>query len=212
MRWFFDMCILIYYTSEDNSFLSKKTREFIKKNENEEFLVCYYITDWDLPKWIKRQNILIDEVIKKIKDDSYDLNSSKNWNLLYPREKQKIEKFILKSKSVDKELFIKNLLDSQKYLELRINNFIEKKTRKVVPISEIDFELKSSLFSHLENNESDANIIASGILHHQKEKIVLITADKIHWTKENIEWAIPQGSLISKKYPKIPKIKYIQDI
>ncbi len=207
------MCILIYYASDDNSFFSKKTTEFIKKNENSKFLVCHYLVEWDLPKWIKRQNILVDEVVKKIKDPSYDLKRSRNWDLLYPREKQKGEKLILKASfTQNKAEFIQRLLDSQKDIEIRLFHFIKQKAERVIPLSEIDPNLKSELLTFLDNNVSDANILASGIQEHNKNEVILITADKSHWTKENIQSAFDSKPQLVKTYPKMPEIKYVQDM
>ena len=211
MRFFLDMCILIYYASNDNSLFSKKTLEFLKKNEKAKFLVCHYIVELDLPKWIKRQNILVDEVIKKIQNPNYDLQNSSGWNSLYPREKQKGDKLIFKAQHIpNKNEFVQRLIDFQKDIEIRIFNFIKIRSEKVIQLSEIDEELKSQLLTYLSNNVSDANVIASGIQEHNKKEAILITADKGHWTKENLEWAIPQGSALSKRY-KLPEIKYIQD-
>jgi hypothetical protein len=212
MRWFLDMCILIYYASKDNSLFYKKTIEFLKKNEGEKLLVCHYIIEWDLPKWIKRQNTLVDEVVKKVKDPNYDLDSSFGWNSLYSREKQKGEKLIFKAKNIqNKAEFIRNLLDYQKEIEIRIFYFIKQKAEKVIQLSEIDKELKSQLFTYLNNNVSDANIIASGIQEHNKKEVIFMTADRSHWTKENLEWALPEHSPLRKKYPNLPEIRYIQD-
>jgi len=210
------MCILIYYASDDKSLFSKKTIEFIKKNESGKFLVCHYIVEWDLPKWIKRQNILVDEVAKKVKDPLYNLNSSKGWDLLYPREKQKAEKLVLKANlTQNKAEFIQRLLDSQKDIEIRIFHFIKQKAEKVIQLSEIDPNLRSELLTFLDNNisnVSDANILASGIQEHNKKEVILITADKNHWTKENIQWVFDSKPQLAKAYPKMPEIKYIQDM
>jgi len=210
------MCILIYYASNDPSLFSKKTAEFIKKNKSGKFLVCHYIVEWDLPKWLKRQNILVDEVAKKVKDFSYDLKSSKSWDSLYPREKQKGEKLVLKANlAQNKAEFIQRLLDSQKDVEIRIFHFIKQKAEKVIQLSEIDPNLRSELLTFLDNNisnVSDANILASGIQEHNKKEVTLVTADKSHWTKENIQWAFNSKPQLVKTYPKMPEIKYVQDM
>lgn len=207
------MCILIYYASNDNSLFSKKAIEFVKKNESEKFLVCHYIVEWDLPKWIKRQNTLVDEAIKKIKDPAYNLSSSKGWDALYPREKQKCEKSILKSKFIqNKNDFVQMLLNYQKDIEIRIFHFIKQKAEKVIQLSEIDVELKSQLLTFLDNNVSDANVLASGIQEHNKKEVTLVTADKSHWTKENVQFAFDSKPSLVKTYPKIPEIKYVQDM
>lgn len=211
MNWFLDMCILIYYSSEDKSLFAIKTAEFISKHDKEKYLVCYYITKENLPKWIRRQKIIVKEVIRKTKDIDYIIGSSEESSLLYPKDKQKVEKLIsLYKLATDKTLFVSKIQESQKTQELKILQFIEAYAKKVIPIPEIDFELKSSLFTFL-NNDSDSKTLASGIQQHNKEEVVILTADKIHWTKENIGWAFDSKPPLAKKYPKIPEIKYIQD-
>ena len=206
------MCIILYYVSREKSFLHIKATEFIN-NKRDIFLICFYIIENDMPKYLKRQQIIISEVIRKIRNENYKIGESTEGSFLYGRDKQKAEKLFLQSKLVKNKLdFINKLKDSQKGEEVIIRYFIKYKVEKVVPVNEIDRELKSNLLSFLEGNISDANILASGILHHQKEELALITADKTHWTKENIEWAVPEQSNLRKKYPKIPEINYIQEL
>lgn len=88
-----------------------------------------------------------------------------------------------------------------------LKNYIDK---KVIPEKEIDFELKSAIFTFT-NNHSDSLTIASGIQHHQKEKLILLTGDKNDWTKENLEWVFASQPNLKKKY-KAPEIKYIQKL
>ena len=212
MRFFLDMCIIIYYTSKDGSFFSTKAEEFMKKNEKNELLICYYIIDWDLPKWIKRQKIIVDEAIKKIINPSHEYQKSEGWSSLYDREKQKLEKILAKAKfSKDKNDFITRMLTFQKDIEINITNFIKIKAKKVVQISDIDKKLFSSLFSII-RNKSDANIIASGIQEHNNQTLVLVTNDKKDWNKENIELSMDQDSTLLKKYPKIPELVYLIDL
>jgi len=209
MNWFLDMCILIFYSSEDKSLFSVKTIEFISKHQNDKFLVCYYISEENLPKWIKRQQIIIKEVIKKIIDSSYKIGDSEEGSFLYPKDKQKAEKLFIQSSLIDnKGLFINKIQMSQKEQELRIMQFIEQKTKKVIPISEIDPDLKSNIAMLLKNH-SDAKTLASGIQQHNKEHLTMLTNDKKDWTKQNIELAINENSKLAEKYPEIPEIKYL---
>lgn len=211
MNWFLDMCILIYYSSEDKSLFAIKTAEFVGKHDKDKYLVCYYVTEENLPKWIRRQKIIVKEVIRKIKDIDYIIGSSEESSLLYPKDKQKAEKLInLYEVTKDKMLFVSKIQESQKTQELKILQFIETKVKKVVPVPEIDFELKSSLFTFL-NNDSDSKTLASGIQQHNKEEVTILTGDKKDWTKENIGWTFDSKPQLAKKYPKIPEIKYIQD-
>ena len=212
MRWFLDMCILIYYSSQDGGLFYKKTVKFLDEKKQGSFLVCFYIIKRDMPKYLRRQNIIINEVLKKIKNGDYELGKSEEGSLLYERDRQKAGKLFLQSETVkDKLNFIVSLRDSQKGQEIAIKKFIKTKAEKVIQLSEIDMELKSQLLTFSDNNASDANVLASGIQEHNKKDVILVTADKQHWTKENLEWAVPEASPLHKKYSKIPEIRYIQD-
>jgi len=213
MRWFLDMCIILYYVAQDKSYFHKKSFELLNQNEGHVFLVCFYIIDKDLPKYLKRQRIIIDEVLKKFRDETYVFGSSDDGSFLYGRDKQKAEKLYLQSRSIkDKINFINKIKESQKGQELLIEYLLKTKIEKVVPIGEIDPQLRSAIFTYLEGNISDANILTSGIQEHKNKEVTLLTGDKEHWTKDNLEWALPEHSDLRKKYRKIPEIKYVQDM
>lgn len=211
MNWFLDMCILIFYSSEDRSLASVKTLEFISKHKGGRYIVCYYVSEDNLPKWIKRQQIIVKEVIRKIKDESYVIGDSEESSFLYPKDKQKAEKlFVQFNLTSDKAAFINELQINQKKQELKLRQFIEQRAEKVIPVSEIDIELRSNLFTYTQNM-SDAKTIASGIQQHNKEGLILLTGDKKDWIKENLELAVNENSKLAERYPKIPKIVHIQD-
>lgn len=201
MDQFLDTGIIIGYAQDEEKFV------LFVKNKKEKFIVCYFVLEKDVHSLTKRMRIIINEVKNKIKDKDYQINKKE----LYPRDVERVNKF-LSLKEVNKLTdfeFIDFLENFQRIFEFRIDFFIQKLTnKKVIPIREINFELKSSLFTYTQNH-SDANIIASGIQYHQENEIVLVTSDRNDWTKDNIDWAIPEHSELRKKYPKIPKIKYV---
>lgn len=212
MNWFLDMCILIYFSNVKEEY-SEKTIQFVKNKKNDRFFVCCYILEENLPKWIQRQIAIIEETKMKIKNPDYIIGTSYFGKFLFPKDKNKCEKLILVAlKLNDKKKFIKEIEKAQLLIERRINYFLRNLTDKmVIPIKEIDFDLKSSLFSFL-NNDSDSKTLASGIQQHNKEEITILTGDKKDWTKENIKWAFDSRPPLAKKYPKIPEIKYVQDV
>jgi len=201
MDQFLDTGIIIGYAQDEEKFV------LFVKNKKEKFIVCYFVLEKDVHSLTKRMRIIINEVKNKIKDKNYQINKKE----LYPRDVERVNKFLsLKeiNKLTDFE-FIDFLENFQRIFEFRIDFFIQKLiNKKVIPIREINFKLKSSLFTYTQNH-SDANIIASGIQYHQENEIVLVTSDRNDWTKDNIDWAIPEHSELRKKYPKIPKIKYV---
>jgi len=201
MDQFLDTGIIIGYAQDE-----EKSVLFVK-NKKEKFIVCYFVLEKDVHSLTKRMRIIINEVKNKLKDKDYQINKKE----LYPRDVERVNKF-LSLKEINKLTnleFVDFLENFQRIFEFRIDFFIQKLiNKKVIPIREINFELKSSLFTYTQNH-SDANIIASGIQYHQEEEIVLVTSDRNDWTNDNIDWAIPEHSELRKKYPKIPKIKYV---
>jgi hypothetical protein len=220
MRWFLDMCIPLYYIGEgDSPDLNKKTITFVKQKSEDKFLVCYQIKNSDLPKWVKRQNVLVEEIIKKISDNSYSLGSSSDSSILTDRDKKKMLKLwatVMNSKDRKKTIALLGIvkLELKRRLDFFFSNFIDE---FVVPIDEIDSNLKSSFLNYLnigqgKKNDSDAKTLTSAIQEHNKNELKILTADKKDWTKDLFEWAVPIGSELSKKYPSFPEINYLQEI
>jgi len=211
-RWFLDMCFIIYYASNSGFYLEEKVRKIVA-NKKEEYIICYYITEENLPKWIKEKKSLIYEA-KQITSYTKSMPSIEDsQSFLFKRYVMQLKK-ILKAYAFSenkKDFFInrkRNITFLERKIRLFVKDFIDE---KVIPIKEIDLKLRSSLFTYLDN-VSDANTLASGIQEHNKNAIMLITSDKEHWTEDNLKWAIPPASDLEKKYPKLPRIKYLQDL
>lgn len=214
-NWFLDMCILIYYAEDNpNSEKSRKALNFVNNKRDSEFVICHYILDINLPKWITRKRIIIQEVKRKIKDRPYRIGESPAGRMLFQKDKVEAEKlFYDYLRSPQKENFIGLIKKNHRLIEAKIEHFIKNLIdKKVIPVSEIDFELKSSLFTYLDSNDSDARTLASAVQHHNKEPIIILTSDKKHWTKQLLSDAVEIHPTLRKKYPKIPEIKYLQNL
>jgi len=201
MDQFLDTGILVGYAQDEKKFV------LFVKNKKEEFIVCYFVLERDIHSLTKRMRIIIDQVKNKIQNKDYEIDKRD----LYSQDIARIDKFLsLKEIKRLTDIEFVNFLDNfQRVFEFRIDFFIQKLIdKRVVLVRDIDFNLKSSLFTYTQNH-SDANILASGIQYHQENEIILVTADKHDWTKDNLEWAVPEHSELRKKYPKIPKIKYV---
>jgi len=201
MNKFLDTSIIIGYAYDEKKFI------IFVNNKKGEFVISYYSLEKEILSIKKRLKLIINE-IKKQTPDLKKLLENKE---IYKQDLFRAEKLL-----AIKEILLKRGLDSNKELdkiqevfEIRIDFFIQKLIdKKAVPIKEINFELKSSLFTYIQNH-SDANVLASGIQYHQENEIVLITSDKHDWTKENLGWALPEHSQLRKKYPHLPEIEYI---
>lgn len=213
MRCFLDMSVIIYYCYRTGQDIEKKVIKFVDNKGEKLFIVCYYILDENLPKWVKRMKIMFKEIKRKINDPGHKLWSSQESELLFNKDKINGERILKKYElSNNKKDFLEIMERGWVYTEARIKIFLRDLIdKKVILIKEIDSELKSALFTYLDNI-SDAKTLTSGIQEHNKKELILITTDKEHWTKNNLEWALPEHSALRKKYPKIPEIKYIQDL
>lgn len=213
MRYFLDMSIVIYYCYRVGLDIEKKVIKFVDNKGENLFIVCYYILDENLPKWIRRMKIMFKEIKRKINNPEYKLWSSQESNLLFNKDKINGEKILKKYELANNKKELLEIIErGWIYAEARIKIFLRDLiNEKVIPISEIDQELKSALFTFLDNL-SDAKTLASGIQEHNKKELILITTDKEHWTKDNLEWALPEHSTLRKRYQKIPEIRHIQDL
>jgi len=214
MRWFLDMCIILGYINEGNNpRIVTKIISFVNQKKDDKFVLCYYIRDDNIPRWLNRKRIIFREILRQIKDSSYKPYSDEECNFLWERDKNQVLKLVSLINSVqDKTEIIKNFENVYQEIERRIKEFIEKNIDElVIPINEIDQKLKSCLLDWLNSNDSDAKTIASAIQEHNKKEIVIITADRKDWTKKLLEEVHNDFSL-KKIYEKLPEIKYIQDI
>jgi hypothetical protein len=214
MRWFLDMCIILGYIKEgDNQKIITKTISFVDSKKEDKFVLCYYIKEYNIPKWLSRKRIIFREILRQIKDSSYKPYSDNECNLLWGRDKNQILKLVSIANTIqDKTEIIKSFENVHQEIERRIKEFIEKNIDElVIPINEIDQKLKSCLFTWLTPNDSDSKTIASAIQEHNKKEVMIITADKKDWTKELLEEVHNDPSL-KKVYEKLPEIKYVQDL
>lgn len=213
MRWFLDMCIILSYINEgNNQKIITKTISFVNQKKDDKFVLCYYIKEDNIPRWLNRKRIIFREILRQIKDSVYKSYSDKECSYLWERDKNQILKLVSITNSFqDKTELIKNFENVYQEIERRIKEFIEKNIDEfVIPINEIDPKLKSCLFTWLTPNDSDSKTIASAIQEHNKKEIMIITADKKDWTKELLE-EVHNDFNLKKIYEKLPEIKYIQD-
>ena len=201
MNKFLDTSIIIGYANDEEKFT------IFVKNKRGQFVICYYSIEKEIPSIKERIKLIINEIKKQTPDINKLLKNKDIYKQdLFRAEKLLAIKEILLQKGIDSN---KELDKIQEVFEIRIDFFVQRLIdKKAIAVKEIDFELKSSLFTYTKNH-SDANIMASGIQYHQEEEIVLVTSDKQDWTKENLEWALPEFSGLRKKYPKIPEIEYV---
>jgi hypothetical protein len=212
MRYFLDMNIPIYYCVELGHPLEKKAKKFINSKNTNLFLLCDYIKTLNLPNWIKRQKAILFEFNQKINNSGYILFSCQLSKELLSQDKIVVNRLLANyENSNDKEIFKEKVNDVFNLIQARVNHFIKNYIDEiVVPISEIDPDLRSCLFTWLNPNDSDARTIASAIQEHNQKEIRAMTADKKDWKREILE-EVHNDLKLKKKYPKLPQIDYLQD-
>jgi len=211
MRYFLDMNLPVYFCMQIGHQLEKKAKLFIENKKDSFFLLCDYIVSRNLPRWLKRQKIILFEFNQKIQNQNHIFFSSKQSEILFPKDKQIVNTLFLNYKqSEDKEQFIENINQIFTLLQARVSRFIEIYIDEVViPEAKIDFKLRSCLSTWL-RNDSDTRTIASAIQEHKNKKLTIMTSDKKDWTKELLE-EVHHDIELSKKYVSLPKIEYLQN-
>ncbi len=212
MRYFLDMNVPIYFCMQVGEALEEKAKLFVSNKKEHIFLLCDYIVNINLPKWLKRQKAILFEFNQKIQNKDYPIFSSEQSKILFPKDKIIVNRLILSyEKSKDKQELVGNINQIFSLLHARTSFFIRTYIDKIViPDSEIDPELKSWLFNFLAPNDSDTRTIASAVQENNKGKLIIMTSDKTHWTKELLE-EVHNHPKLKGKYPSLPKIEYLQD-
>ena len=212
MNWFLDMCIIIFYAEDSQEIKSVKSKEFIKNKEDSKFFLCFYITKENMPKWIQRQKAIINLIRMNIKNPSLEIEKLEDYNLLFKQDIIKLKKLLGGSSQFKNKQEYYNIIKRNHIVLIqRINYFLAKLIDKEV-IEKVDPELRSTLFTFLQNY-SDAVTLASAIqCHNKEEEITILTGDKKDWTKDNIQWTFDSKLQLAKTYQKIPEIKYIQNL
>ena len=166
-----------------------------------------------MPKWIKRQKLILKLAGNKVSNAAYDLERSEEYGELLSQDRIKLKKLLaICASAQDRKKYVEKIRKNQDVILQRINYFLLKLIDKeVIPIKDINSELKGNLFTFL-NNHSDAMTLASGIQYHQTEAVLIMTGDKKDWNKNNLQWVYDSRPDLAKKYDKIPEIRYIQDI
>jgi len=212
MNWFLDMCILIFY-AEVGGQNHQKSVTFVQEKKDNKFIICSYISKENMPKWIKRQKLILKLAGNKVSNAAYDLERSEEYGELLSQDRIKLKKLLaICASAQDRKKYVEKIRKNQDVMLQRINYFLLKLIDKeVIPIKDINSELKGNLFTFL-NNHSDAMTLASGIQYHQTEAVLIMTGDKKDWNKNNLQWVYDSRPDLAKKYDKIPEIRYIQDI
>ena len=110
MRYFLDMNIPVYFCMQIGHHLENKAKLFVENKKDNLFLLCDYISSINLPKWLKRQKIILFEFNQKIQNADYNLFSSEQSRILISQDKIFVNNLILiYKKSINKTEFLESI-------------------------------------------------------------------------------------------------------
>ncbi len=202
MDSFFDTSVVIHYGSFSkliNFTLIKKCYEHIT-NKNGRFLLGYYIEE-EIKIRVKKRRIIFQEALNKIKDASYNFESSNDFDDLKERDKISIKKLYEKYKN-NNPLKVKNIFaQDQAIFEMRIERFFKFFVdERVIKIDEIKQELLSIIkdngYSH-----ADSLVLVSALQAQEKKKIFYFVAADRHFDPNGYEFLKEDTKIKDIKFP-----------
>ncbi len=203
---FFDTNVIIYYASyytDSPNFLHQKSFSYINSKSGK-FFVCYVVMK-ELFSIMGKRALIQKEVLKKIEDGNYSLDSSQFLEKRdIPQAKQLYEQY----KEKDREEISKKFAEDRKFLEIRIEQFLKKSVdNKVIPIENINQNITNVLREVIENY-TDCKILASALQYQQdKEVFFFVTADK-HFDPNSYDYLKNYDDLKKYIFPELKNILY----
>ncbi len=187
---FLDTCVIVasFDTAESHH---KVAREFIKESDN--FLIAKYQKDPEIIWLFKRKKRIVISVLRSMTNEKIDVLGSYD---LKKELRRLLQKYSLENPTLKN---LKSLLLILNYLEREVRNFVNTKVKKIIPNCEDRKLIKSLEIANI----PDAKIIASALVEHQDNPLILNTLDKKDWEKKKIKRACYRNDLV------IPRINYI---
>ena len=177
---FIDTCVII--ASFDNK---DKYYEIINifLEGTERLVISIYQEKEEIPNLFLRRQKLFMEVIKFLQNSDYPIDYSD----FTEREKISIKKLLTRiTLKQESEESLNKMLEEVITLRRKVFHFIQKKVfKKVIPIVDIKGDLVS-IIKRINQNKSDAKIIASAVQEHQTNNLIAFTLDKNDWKLNSI--------------------------
>ena len=200
MNSFFDTSVIIKYGSFDKNSkdeFSLKCFNYILSKEGK-FLLAYYVED-EIKNRIKKRRIIFQEALNKIKNPSYEIEKTKNYNELRASDKAYLKKLYEKLK--DKNIIDakRNLSEEQINFEIRIDQFLKVLVdERIIKINEIKQELVKVL-NNFVDDYADCKVLASAIQAQEKRDIFLFISCDDHFNPNTYKFVKDQFEI---DYPK----------
>jgi len=202
---FFDTNVIINYASFSKKVNLKINRicfDYIK-SKNGKYILCRYVED-EIKNRIKKRKVVHQEVISKLKDNSYEIGNSDISKSLSDRDIIYAKKLyeLYKSEKADDISFI--FLSERAEFEKKIEFFLKTQVDELLlKKEEIEVDLIHILFS-LIDEYADCKVLASA-LQIQKDRPVffLVTVDKEHFYPNGYAFIKDDLRLKSYKFPEL---------
>ena len=175
-------------------------------NKSGKFLVCYFVKK-ELTNVIQKKEKLHKEVLNKIENPSFDLDSSK---VLSKRDIPTAKKLFVLFKDKNKIDVSQVFLEERVLLEMRVEEFLEKLVDEtVVQIDQIKTELVNTIREVIENY-ADCNVLASALQFQQDKNVLFfVTADKEDFNPNQYDYLKDYGALVKYKFPELYNFHFI---
>jgi len=206
MDSFFDTCVIIKYASYDGlavNLLNEKCYKYIT-DKKEKFIICYYVLD-ELKNFVKKRFLIHKEVLKKIKDPSYNFN---DFGLLSRYDLAYSSKLYESNKEKDPEKLSKIFFEERNNFQNKIDVFLKLiLDEKVIPIENIDGNIVSILRNYIEKH-SDCLVLASAVQEQQKKDTFFFVTSDDHFNPNNYEFIKEDIKLKDYKFPKLKNLLF----
>ena len=173
---FIDTNVIINYVN----YQKDKSKDIVTKcylyvvNKQNNFIICRAVIK-ELYNILTKLTILHREVLKKIENEAYSMNKSKN---LSNKDLPTAEKLYFAHKEINEKKLREIFSLERDIFEIEIERFLKNKVDiKIIPIEEIKIDLVNALKDFIENY-ADCQILASALQYQKDRKIfLLVTAD-----------------------------------
>ena len=206
---FLDTNIIVYYINYNKESASEPISRsyFYIINKKGKFIICHAVIR-ELYNVMSKFATLHKEVLKKVEDNSYNLEESKN---ISKRDLPFAQKIYLSYKDYDIKELKRVFASERDIFEIGIEQFLKNTADvKVVPLEQIEHELVNVLRDTI-NNYADCQILASALQYQKdKETFLFVTADGEHLDPNGYEYLKDEPKLRNYQFPQLKNL-YFED-
>ena len=206
---FLDTNIIVYYINYNKESASEPISRsyFYIINKKGKFIICHAVIR-ELYNVMSKFATLHKEVLKKVEDNSYNLEESKN---ISKRDLPFAQKIYLSYKDYDIKELKRVFAAERDIFEIGIEQFLKNTADvKVVPLEQIEHELVNVLRDTI-NNYADCQILASALQYQKdKETFLFVTADGEHLDPNGYEYLKDEPKLRNYQFPQLKNL-YFED-